>query len=113
MFVAANTVGTAQHAVFTAIKKMIALRKASPILGESDTQILLLTQPNLLAYKRSHATIGTATFVANFSEFPQTVSLHELDVEDHLELTDQISDTRYTNVRELTLAPYQILWLTK
>jgi amylosucrase len=113
MLVASNTEGTAQHAVFSAIKKMIALRKASPILGESDTQILLLTQPKLLAYKRNHATLGTATFVANFSEFPQTVSLHELDVEDNLELTDQISDTRYTNVRELTLAPYQILWLTK
>lgn len=113
MFSIVNHENTPQHAVFSKIKQMISLRKHNPILGTSNTEILPLDQHHLFAYKRISDAHGSATFVANFSEFNQLISTAELEFNHGEVMTDQLTGTNISSGTNINLAPYQFLWLTK
>jgi len=89
--------------VYGAIRHLIQVRKAHPVFADAGTRFFDTGNPYVLGYTR-HAKL---LVLANFSEFPRSVSVppafaHACDI-----VTGQAVDLSST----LTLEPYRFMWL--
>ncbi len=93
--------------VFSAITWMIAVRKATPALAQS-THFFNTGNTHVLGYLCGDDKDVVA--FANFSEHPQTVSTVMMGSPSAHEI---YTDSRMNCESELTLTPYQFMWLRK
>ena len=85
---------------------MIALRKNTDDLSGAHLSIFDCKNPHVLGYVRNEAIL----VLANFSEAEQTISAETLSAMP-AQAHDLISGERYALAADLTLKPYQVLWL--
>lgn len=98
--------------IFQGLRKLIRARSRTPHLHASyTTDVLDLGQPHLLGFARPHP-LGTLVALMNFSERSQRVPTAVLREHGIEQPYDQITQT-FVGVEEdeLTLTPYQRLWL--
>lgn len=73
--------GTVEHRIFSALKKMIALRKEMTAFADLDSrQLLNLDNPNLLVFSRTdpHNSRNRVLVIGNFNVAPQTLNINAL-----------------------------------
>lgn len=112
----AQTTGSTQNLIHTALRKLISVRKQSPILGTSTTEILPTGNTHSFAYQRLHPEHGTLLVVCNFSDQKQALSPALLSAFGNAnDATDIIThnkmDLLVAKTKPLILQPYQFLWL--
>lgn len=97
--------------LYRALSHLIHLRKSTPALAGHDTTFLEIGNPHVFAYLRQHA--GARLLVlASFTEQPQTIPANEFRLQGLSEtFTDLISGTQLHLGQDLTLAPFQFVWL--
>ncbi len=102
-----NDVSTPEGQMFQGLRWLIQLRKQTPILADADTRFVEVDNPHVFAYTRHERLL----VLANFSELDQVVSRASLP----LTLPDAVTDLVTGHMRqlgpEITLSPYQFLWL--
>ncbi len=97
--------------VFNTMKDMLAIRKSQPVFGNSRTQILETGNPHTFAYLRDDGNGTKLLVLCNFSEQPQQLEGHLLDLIGHAQATDLLSsDTLKGHENMLNLAGYQQRW---
>ncbi len=70
--------GTVEHRIFSALRKMIALRKETTAFADFDNrQLFPADNPNLLVFSRTdpHNSRNRVLVVANFNDAPQALSI--------------------------------------
>ncbi len=75
--------GTVEQRIFSALRRLIALRKEIPAFADFDNRTLIpVGNPNLLVYSRTDPENwrNRVLVVGNFSAEPQTLALEELSV---------------------------------
>ena len=75
--------GTVEQRIFSALRRLIALRKEIPAFADFDNRTLIpIDNPNLLAYSRTDPENwrNRVLVVGNFSDEPQTLALEDLSV---------------------------------
>jgi amylosucrase len=72
-----HTPGTLQGRIFTALKRLIALRKSNPVFAGGELQVIETRNEHVLGYARSGGGKRALVF-ANFSEAQQVVSKNQL-----------------------------------
>ena len=106
--------GTIEHAVFTGLCRLIAVRKSLPQLhASSPVEILEHENPHVLVHARPHPR-GDLVAIHSFSEQPQALSVEVLQGRRISRPHDQISG-RTLDVADgwLRLEPYARLWLVE
>lgn len=100
---------TIQGHMYSGLKRMIDIRKATPLLGSGSTTFFPTQNEHVLGYIRSQSILC----LCNFSEHEQTVSRDVLAAYTTLDKTayDLLNDSEITVGREIVLEPYQFLWL--
>ncbi len=74
-----NTKDTVEYKLFSAIKKMIAVRKEIPAFADYNNRELVDVQnPHLFVFTRFDYQAGSVLVVANFDESPQYLNLADL-----------------------------------
>ena len=112
--------GTVEHTIFSAIKKMIAIRKEISALADfNNRQILPLENDHLLAFARTNHLRPSelVLVVANFNDQPRFFDLDRLVpsvFSSHDGLVDLHSGRRPSKSgSRIVLQAYQFYWLTK
>ncbi|MFQ3241472.1 MAG: amylosucrase [Lentimonas sp.] len=97
--------------IFILMQALFALRKDISALNGNQMRLLPVDNPHILAYLRWHDT-ATLTVLSNFSEHSQTVDVRHLRTEglSHF-LKDRLTGKTVSTHDELTLEPYELLWL--
>jgi amylosucrase len=97
--------------IFIFMQALFALRKDIPALNGNQMRLLPVENPHVLAYLRWHEA-ATLTVLSNFSEYSQTVDVRLLRIEglSHF-LKDRLTGKTVSTHDELTLEPYELLWL--
>jgi amylosucrase len=97
--------------IFTSMQALFAQRKSISALNGNQMRLLPVDNPHVLAYLRWHDAT-TLTVLSNFSEHPQTVDVRHLRIEGlaHF-LKDRLTGKTISTHDELTLEPYELLWL--
>ena len=95
--------------LFQQIKLLIQLRKQTPILADGHTLVIDTQNPHVLGYVRNYEMV----VVANFSESHQKFLTDVLRayVPSLSRVSDLVTNDTVTLGAEVTLAPYQFLWL--
>lgn len=110
----AEDASTPQFEIAKGLEKLILLRKEYAILGQSETLIIETDNTHVFAYARHDDDGNTLLALCNFSEQQQFVDSRILNHSGHRTSMDLISNTAFSvNQRNIELAPYQVLWLTK
>ncbi|MEO8394673.1 MAG: amylosucrase, partial [Chloroflexota bacterium] len=65
---------TAEGQIFTALLRLITLRKQTPVFADGETYFIYAGNPHILAYTRHNSLL----VLANFAEFLQSVDVHTL-----------------------------------
>ena len=97
---------TSAGQIYHGLRHLIALRKNTDDLSGAHLSIFDCKNPHVLGYVRNEAIL----VLANFSEAEQTVlanTLSAMPAQAH----DLVSGERYALAADLTLKPYQVLWL--
>ncbi|MGR8934967.1 MAG: alpha-amylase family glycosyl hydrolase [Gammaproteobacteria bacterium] len=112
--------GTVEYSLFTALKKMIAIRKETSAFADfNNREIVDLCNEHLLCYIRfNHQRPSERVLVlANFDANPQYLDLEELSGKginrygQFIDLISGRSPARYEY--RIVLSPYQFYWLTE
>ena len=105
-----NDTSTYAGQIFQGLKRLIALRKATPALATSRADFIASGSPHVLAYVRG----GTVLVLANFSEREQKVALkHFAPAWDASQgAVDLVSGLPLSGNGSITLEPYQFVWLS-
>lgn len=100
--------------VFEAMHRLLRLRRRQPAFHPNATQYTLHTGEALFSFWRQSIDRRQSIFaVHNISDQPQTFSLSELNLIVTDQWLDLISgDTFEDRLAQITLMPYQFLWLT-
>nr|MCU0481492.1 alpha-amylase family glycosyl hydrolase [Anaerolineae bacterium] len=95
--------------VFTALQGLIRIRQTHAHFNGTQTQFVDVQNKHVLAFIRNQSLF----VLANFSEFPQSISKRVLNAYWHtsVQITDLVSDTKLENEDEIRLEPYQFMWL--
>lgn len=110
----AEDASTPQFEIAKGLEQLILLRKEHAILGQSETLIIETDNTHVFAYSRHDDDGNTLLALCNFSEQKQFVDSRILNHSGHHSSMDLISNTAFSvNQRNIELAPYQVLWLTK
>lgn len=110
----AEDASTPQFEIAKGLEQLILLRKEHAILGQSETLIIETDNTHVFAYARHDDDGNTLLALCNFSEQKQFVDSRILNHSGHHSSMDLISNTAFSvNQRNIELAPYQVLWLTK
>lgn len=101
---------TVEGRIFAALHHLIALRKATPVLANGETQFVSTGNAHVLGYTRHHSLLC----LANFAESIQYVSLAALQNEwsEVRSAHDLISDAPLPEDDNIRLEPYQFMWLS-
>ncbi len=105
--------GSVRGSVFRALQKLIALRKSLPALAEQDMELIDSRNSHILAFVRQH--MGHRLIVvANFSEFPQSISGNVLRTSGFGRFfKDEITGKTLGTSESPMLEPYQLMWLSR
>jgi maltose alpha-D-glucosyltransferase/alpha-amylase len=99
--------------LFNALKRLVTLRKAHPVLGRGRCEFLPLTNPAVLTYLRS-TDDARMLIVGNLSDRPQTASISLTDFSG-VTPRDVLTDTSLAPLGPagymLALGPHQFYWL--
>ncbi|MBI5928386.1 MAG: alpha-glucosidase C-terminal domain-containing protein [Chloroflexi bacterium] len=104
--------GTVEQRIYSGFLQMIYFRKSLPSLAGGKMKLVYTDNPHVLGYLRGLDTAQRVLILANFSEQPQTLASNLLtanSVSQHV--VDLISGE--VPPTEITLAPYQFMWITK
>ncbi len=102
---------TVEGQLFARLQQLIILRKASPALGGTHTEVLDNTDDQVFAFARRNGA-ETLLVVANCGEQPQTLAGNTLRLYGYAySFRDLIGGGTYTAAKHVALAPYQVLWL--
>lgn len=111
--------GTIEYQIFTAIKKMIAVRKEIPAFADfNNRELIHLDNPHLFVFSRFNLTRSTGGLlvVANFDARPQYLDLSNPSIKSSLaygQIKDLISgDSPSIFKDQLVIPPYHFYWLT-
>jgi amylosucrase len=97
--------------IYNELLRLISLRKGQPALAGGDLSVIDTGSPHLLGYIRQHAG-QRLLLVANFSEFPQSLSANRLRLYGMgYRFTDLNTGVSVSAGEVLALAPYQFVWL--
>ncbi|MGB5372129.1 MAG: alpha-amylase family glycosyl hydrolase [Flavobacteriaceae bacterium] len=109
--------GDSHHSkIFFALKKLIALRKQTPVFADTNNLILhSCDNPHVLIYERSTAEKEEVLIVCNFDESPQSVARKNMGAFGTAGYPkDLITGIPINFVRDFVkLGPYQMLWIVK
>lgn len=105
-----NQPDTPNGQVYAGLQRLVAIRKATPLLGEAHTHIIETGNPHVFGFTRNRD-VDTLLVLANFADFEQSLDQSLIDSLltggnpiDLLE-TKPSSDLK-------TLQPHQVRWLT-
>ena len=99
--------------IFTAISKLIELRKSLPALSGLKMDLVATDNPHVLGYIRSNDSSRLIT-LANFSDVPQSVGGNNLRTTGLGRFfKDYILDQTIETSEQVRLEPYQIMWLER
>ncbi len=111
--------GSTEQRLFDGLKKMIAVRKATPAFADfNNREMLSVENTHLFAFSRSHPEHPgeTVLVVANFDVNPQYLDLNDLGNRGRFrggQLTDLYSGESPAMFKErLVIAPRRFYWLT-
>jgi amylosucrase len=114
-----NTPGTMEYRLFTAIKKMIAVRKeVAPFADFNNRELLDVGNPHLFVFSRFEFSQPTnrVLVVANFDSAPQHLNLEDVSWRTYCRsgaVRDLYSGERPAMFKEeLVIPAYQFYWLT-
>jgi len=97
--------------IYHGFKKLIRLRKTNPILSGETPEFIYTGNPHVFGYLRKKDD-QQVLFINNFSDDPQTVSLTKLNLLTKNEnFRDIVSGERISPEIDLTLQPFQFVWL--
>jgi amylosucrase len=98
--------------IFSALTYLIHLRTSLPALRDGTMEIVRSDNRHVLAYVRQTGSQRVLVLV-NFSEYPQTIAGNLLRMYGPgPELFDLVHEQVVTTSTDLTLHPYQFVWLT-
>ncbi|GIK63037.1 MAG: amylosucrase [Chloroflexota bacterium] len=104
--------GTLEERIYSRFLQMIQLRKSLPSLAGGKMKLVYTDNPHVLGYLRGVDTAQRVLVLANFSEHPQTPTPNLLAANSlSRNVVDLISGEAPPN--DITLAPYQYMWITK
>lgn len=104
--------GTLEERIFSSFQHLIHLRKSFPSFGGGKMKLVYTDNPHVFGYLRGIETGQRVFILANFSEHPQVLSPNLLATNSLSQnVVDLISEE--TPAAELSLAPYQFMWITK
>ena len=101
-----NNASSSAGQIFQGLRRMIEVRKAMGSLAGARLTIFDCRNPHVLGYVRNDAVLA----LANFSETEQTIAAVTLSALP-AQANDLISGQHYALDSDLTLQPYQVLWL--
>jgi glycosidase len=104
-----NDPATPEGKVYQALKHLIKLRKATPLFANGETQFLNTGSFHVLGFTRHQDLL----VLANFSEREQTVHLSHFAPSFMQEPLHDIISGRLSDSPDLTLLPYEMLWLKR
>ena len=114
-----NVPGSVEYRIFSAIKKMIAIRKEIPAFADFNNRELLdVGNPHLFVFSRlEYAQLRNRVLVvANFDSKPQHLDIEKVGSSIHISyeaVYDLYSGDRPALFKEaLVIPPYQFYWLT-
>jgi len=114
-----NTQGSIQQQLFSAIKKMIAVRKEIPAFADfNNRELIHVENRHLFVFSRFNLTrsAGGVLVVVNFDSNPQYLDLNNPNIKAVLSygyISDLISgDTPAMFKDQLVIPPYHFYWLT-
>ena len=102
---------TTEGRVFSGLKQVIAVRKATPALAGGKAAFFDCGNGHILSYTRG----GKVLVLANFSEHPQSIPANALRAQLPQLVThavDVVTGQTVSIGETFTLNPYQFLWLT-
>ncbi|CCE76415.1 DUF3459 domain-containing protein [Clavibacter nebraskensis] len=100
---------TSTGVVHAGIRRLIAVRRATPALGGTRVVGFDANDPHVLGYQRPHAD-GTVLVLANLGDEPATVSAETLGgVAEHA--VDLVRDERLRLTKGIVLSPRTFVWL--
>lgn len=102
---------TDEGQIFTTLRYLIELRKATPALADGETHFIYTSNPAVLGYTRHN----TLLVLANFSEFPQQVDPRTIQNEwfPIYEAFDLVTGEALAIDGVIRLEPYQFMWLLR
>jgi amylosucrase len=105
----AETPGTIEHRIFSAMLRMIAVRKAEPRLADGETRFLETYNRHVFAFTR-HEQVWV---LGNFSEHAQTVELARIGLPAAViaHAHDLISAETRRDAAQFVLEPHALVWL--
>jgi glycosidase len=100
---------TPEGDVYQALKHLIKLRKATPLFANGETQFLNTGSFHVLGFTRHRDLL----ILANFSEREQTIHLSHFAPSFTWEPLQDIISGRLSDSPDITLLPYEMLWLKR
>ena len=111
--------GTVEHRIFSALKKMIAVRKEIPAFADfNNRELIQLDNPHLFVFSRFNLqrTSGGVLVVGNFDARPQYLDLNTVDQAfkfNHAQIRDLYSGEMPVLFKDqLVIPPYHFYWLS-
>lgn len=99
--------------IFRSLQRLISVRRQLPALAGQKMDLISLGNPHVLGFVRSSES-HRLVVLSNFSEEPQSISGNLLRTAGLGRFfQDAIDGQTYATSRDLTLDPYQILWLKR
>lgn len=110
---------TVEGQVYTRLRQLIALRKATPAFSGGETEIIDTGNPHVFGFVRqgsgdphSRDASGRVLVMANFIEREQRVAANELRLHGlGYVFKDLVTGEQITSDEDLVLAPYRFVWL--
>jgi glycosidase len=97
--------------IYRGLRKLIELRKATPLLSGDHPEFIQTGNPHVFGYIRRNGS-EAMLFLNNFSEAPQRIGAPILQLAGLGErLVDRVSGARVPLDADLDLAPFQYVWL--
>jgi len=108
--------GTVEQRIFDALKKMIAVRKATPVFADlNNRELITVDNPHLFVFLRTHPQefMSSVLVVGNFDASPQYLDLSALDLwqqAQYSSMKDLYSGEKTKDDR-LRIPAHQFYWL--
>ncbi|MCW5853815.1 MAG: alpha-glucosidase C-terminal domain-containing protein [Anaerolineae bacterium] len=102
---------TVSGRLYTQLRRLIEVRQTTPAFAGSDMSVVNTDNPHVFGYTRLHDG-HRALVLANFTEQAQTVAANQIRLYGlGYDFEDLVTGTRHSLKADLTLAPYQFVWL--
>jgi amylosucrase len=103
--------GTTEERIFERIRRLVALRKTTPVFCSQALQVLDTGNENVLGYLRYTASQRVVVF-ANFTEHEQTITKNQLRLYGLTGETFDLLTNKKQPYADLLLEPFQMVFLT-